>query len=76
VTNVGTVLNKVTYPMFASIHDDDLRLKVAYRKLMTQVLFWIAPAMAFCIVVARPLFQVFLTDKWLPAVPYFKILTT
>lgn len=74
VTNIGTVLNKVTYPLFASISDDDARLKVAYSKLMTQVLFWIAPAMALCIVAARPLFVVVLTDKWLPSVPYFQIL--
>lgn len=74
VTNVGAVLNKVTYPMFASIQDDDLRLKQTYKKLMIHVLFWITPAMILFILAAKPLFLVLLTDKWLPAVPYFKIL--
>lgn len=72
VQNLATALNKVTYPMFASIQDDDKKLKGAYKMLMQQVMFWLAPLMAILIVVAEPLFVVVLTDKWLPAVPYFQ----
>lgn len=41
---------------------------------MQQVLFWIAPIMVFSGILAEPLFRFLLTDKWLPAVPYFQIL--
>lgn len=74
VTNLATALNKVTYPMFASIHNDNVKLKLAYKKLMQQVIFWIAPVMISLIVMAEPLFRYVLTDKWLPAVPYFQLL--
>jgi O-antigen/teichoic acid export membrane protein len=74
IQNIGSALNKVTYPMFAAIHNDDLKLRLAYRKLMQQVMFWIAPALIGLAVIAEPLFRFLLTDKWLPAVPYFKIL--
>lgn len=74
ITNIATALNKVTFPMFAKIQDDNDRLRRAYQKLMQQVIFLIAPLMLFLMVIATPLFAVVLTDKWLPAVPYFQIL--
>lgn len=74
VSNISAVINKVTYPMFATIVDDDLQLKRVYKKLMQQVLFWNAPVLIFLAVVGEPLFRLLLTSKWLPAVPYFQIL--
>jgi O-antigen/teichoic acid export membrane protein len=74
ISNISAVINKVTYPMFASIADDDKKLKTVYKKLMEQVLFWNAPVLILLAVIARPLFSFLLTDKWLPAVPYFQVL--
>ncbi|MGE0588540.1 MAG: lipopolysaccharide biosynthesis protein [Cyclobacteriaceae bacterium] len=74
VANISTALNKVTFPMFAGIQDDDQRLRNAYKKLMQQILFWIAPTLCIAGVLAEPLFRFLLTEKWLPAVPYFQIL--
>lgn len=71
---ISTAINKVAYPMFSSIANDEERLKRAYQKLMQQVLFWNAPSLIFLAVVARPLISLLLTDKWLQAVPYFQIL--
>jgi len=60
--------------MFSSISNDDVKLKMVYRKLMQQVLFWNAPILIYLAVIAKPLFLMLLTEKWLPAVPYFQIL--
>lgn len=74
VQNIATALNKVTYPTFAAIQHDNEKLKIAYRKLMQQVIFWITPLMIILMIAAEPLLRFLLTDKWLPAVPYFQIL--
>jgi O-antigen/teichoic acid export membrane protein len=74
VQNLSIALNKVTYPMFASIQQDNKRLKEVYRKLMQQVVFWVTPLMIVLGIIAEPLFRLLLTEKWLPAVPYFQIL--
>lgn len=74
LTTISSALFKITYPLFSSIQDDDLRLKSVYKKIMQQVLFWVAPLMVFCFLVAEPAFRWVLTEKWLPAVPYFRIL--
>lgn len=73
-TNISVAINKVTYPMFASISHDSVKLKIVYKKLMQQVVFWNALILVLSAVIAEPLFRFLLTDKWLPAVPYFQIL--
>ena len=74
VTSITGPINKVTYPLFAEIQDDNVRLKNVYRKLMTTVIFIIAPLLIIMGVLGEPLFRFLFTEKWLPAVPYFQIL--
>jgi len=75
VTNLSTALNKVTFPLFAKISHDNAKLKEVYQKLMKVVIFIIAPVLLLMVIVAQPLISVLMTDKWLPAVPYFQILS-
>lgn len=72
IQNLAAALNKVTYSTFAAIKDDDKKLKAAYRMVMQQVMFWLSPLIVILIILARPLFTLILTDKWLPSVPLFQ----
>lgn len=72
--NISSAISTVTYPMFASISQDNIKLKMVYKKLMQQVIFWNAPILVLLVVIAEPLFRFLITEKWLPAVPYFQIL--
>lgn len=72
VQNISSALGRVTFPVLSEIQDDDERLKRAYKKIIRQVVFVIAPVMIGAIVIAEPLFRFVLTEKWLPAVPYFQ----
>ena len=74
VNNISNALNKVTFPMFASIQGDDVRLKRIYRQLMQMVIYVLSPILIFVAVLAEPTFRFLFTEKWLPAVPYFQIL--
>lgn len=74
VGNVTSALNKVTYPIFAEVQDDNVRLKNIFKKITFLVFFATTPVMLLSIVIAEPLFIFLLTEKWLPAVPYFQIL--
>lgn len=73
-TTLSNALNSVTFPAFASIQDDDKKLKEGYRRVIKQLLFWICPAFVLAAVLAIPLFELVFGGKWLPAVPYFRIL--
>ena len=74
VSNISNVLNKVTFPLFAEVKDDDARLKDMYRRIMQMVLFFVAPILLIMAALGEPLFRLLFTEKWLPAVPYFQIL--
>lgn len=74
VSSISSVLDKVTFPLFAEVKDDDKRLKLIYQKIMQMVLFFVAPILLIFSALGEPLFRFLFTDKWLPAVPYFQLL--
>lgn len=67
-------IQNATFPALASIQDDEVRLKNAYRKIMRTVAYLIFPAMTLLAVLAKPLFLTLLHPRWLPAVPYLQLL--
>lgn len=71
---VSNVLSNVTFSAFSSIQNDDSQLREGYRKVIQQALFWLCPLLTFAAVTAEPLFVSLMTEKWLPAVPFFQIL--
>lgn len=73
-TTLSNALNSVAFPAFSAIQDDNKRLKDGYKRIIKQLLFWICPAFILAAVLAEPLFHIIFTEKWLPAVPYFRIL--
>ncbi|MCM4158791.1 lipopolysaccharide biosynthesis protein [Antarcticibacterium flavum] len=74
LSNIFNSLDRITYPMFAEIQNDDVRLKRVYKQLLQMVLFVVAPLLIFLAVLGEPAFRFLFTEKWLPAVPYFQIL--
>ena len=74
ISNLNGLLTKVTYPIFVKIKNNDAKLKEANSKLLLMVVFLVTPTLLFLGILGVPLFRLLLTEKWLPAVPYFKIL--
>jgi O-antigen/teichoic acid export membrane protein len=64
----------VTYPALSKFQDDDAKLKSGYKKVIQVTTFCLFPAMAITAALAEPLFIVFLTDKWMPAIPYLQLM--
>lgn len=71
---LSQALRDVTFSSFSIIQDDNKKLKEGYRKVVQQMVFWLCPMLIFAAALARPLFSFVLTDKWLPAVPFFQLL--
>lgn len=74
VQNLGNILNKVTYPIFSKINNNDQKLRKAYLKVIGLSIFVMSPIMIFMGVLAKPLILFLLTDKWIEVVPYLQIL--
>ncbi|MBP5307088.1 MAG: lipopolysaccharide biosynthesis protein [Paludibacteraceae bacterium] len=71
---VASTTSGVAYPILARL-DHDARRQIAYlRKMMRITAFLIFPVMIGLGSLTAPLVSLVLTDKWLPAVPYFQLM--
>lgn len=72
VTNLNSILGRVSFPLFSRIQEDPARSKVAMRKLIqlsSLCSFFIMAAMA---ALAEPMVVTLIGIKWMSAVPYLK----
>lgn len=72
-TNLSDVLNRVIYPIIVRVQDDIEALRKEYLKYLHLSYYIILPLMGLLFVLARPLIDALLTEKWLDAVPYLQI---
>lgn len=73
--NISGALGKVTFPLLSKIKDNRDRLKSAYKRILKISTFIVSPVLLLMAALADPLFRWLYSDKWLPAVPYFQILS-
>lgn len=71
--NIAEVMNRIIFPVLSRLQDDRKELIDAYEKYLHLSNYVILPLMMLFIVLAHPLIEVLLTEKWLPAVPYIQI---
>ena len=69
-----TIVSKVTFPMFSTIAGDRERLKAAMRKCLVTIGAVVLPMMVGLALMAKPAVIVLFGVKWLPCVPYLRIL--
>ncbi len=74
VKTIGSIFQRVAFPVFATIHDQNERLKNAIGKTLRTMAFFTFPILIGLIAVADNLIVVLLTEKWMPASNYFKLL--
>jgi O-antigen/teichoic acid export membrane protein len=74
VKTIGSVFNRVVFPIFSTIQNDNERLQNAVRKTLKTMVFFTFPILFGLIAVSDQLIEVALTEKWLPASGYFKLL--
>lgn len=63
-----------TYSLFSQIQNDQTRFRRVFRELAQKTSLITFPVMLVLIAVAYPFIFVLLSEKWIPAVPYFQLL--
>ena len=71
---ITTITNKVTYPILASVQDDNIKLKAMCKKMIPTIMFVSFLIMFGLAALAFPLFSILLGEKWLPSVIFFQAL--
>ncbi len=74
VSSLSGVVTQVTFPVFAKLQNDLVKMKSAVQKSLKSLVFVNFPLMVLLIIIAKPLFIILFTEKWNEAIPYFQIL--
>jgi len=72
---VGNVFKSVSYPVLSSIQEDDERFNKIYLRFIRAASFISFPLMFLLIIIAKPLFILVLSKKWIDAVIFFQIIS-
>ena len=68
------IIQRVSYPVLSTLQDNNTELRSAYRRVINLTVYLNFPLMLGLLSMGNNLFTLLLTDKWIPAVPYFQIL--
>lgn len=71
---ISSVVQKVTFPSLSKLQDDNDKLSSAYRRLLRSISFVVFPIMFMLGALAEPFVVGLITDKWLPCVPYLRLM--
>jgi len=72
---ICSAITGVSYPVLAQLNDQKERQIAYFQKIIRITAFLIFPIMMILFSMLDNLVVIVLTEKWLPAMPYFKILT-
>ena len=72
--SISGVMIQTTYPLYASVQDDRQRLINMVKRITSTLAYLSVPMLCLLILIAKPLFVLLYTDRWLACVPYFQVL--
>ena len=73
VSNINGSIQSVMLPTLSAEQENKKRVKELVRRLIVTSSFLLFPIMIGLAVVGEPLIKIFLTDKWLPCVPFMQV---
>lgn len=74
VALVARVCNSVSFPLLSEYQDNQVALLGVLRKIIKYLIFVTVPMMALLILIAKPVFILLYSERWIASVPYFRIL--
>lgn len=72
--SVSDTLLQVTYPLYSELQNEKGQMISAIRRITVTVAYITFPIMSLLILLAKPIFVLLYSDRWLPSVPYFQVL--
>lgn len=72
--SISSVMTQVTYPLYAEAQNDLKQLGNMIRRLTMTIAFITFPLLFILLLLAKPLFILLYSERWLASVPYFQVL--
>lgn len=64
----------VTYPALSKLSADEVKFSAGYERIVRLLSFVLFPAMLGLVAISSDMFMLLLGERWMPTVPYFRIL--
>lgn len=71
---ISGVMTSVSYPLYAEVQDNLPRMQNMIKRLTTTIAYLTFPILAILLLLAKPLFVLLYSERWLESVPYFQML--
>ena len=71
---ISQVVSTVTYQLYSEVQDDLPMLINFLKRITTTIAYVTFPLILSLMILAKPLFLILYSDRWLPSVPYFQVL--
>lgn len=71
---ISGVMNSVTYPVYAEVQDDLKTMGNMIMKMTSTISYVSFPLLMILLLIAKPVFVLLYSEKWLASVPYFQVL--
>lgn len=72
-TSISEVMGQVTYPLYSEYQDDKGKLAIVIKQITSTVAYITFPLMFLLILLAKPIFLLLYSDRWMESIPYFQI---
>lgn len=72
--SISSIMTQVTYPLYAEVQNDRAALSNMIYRLSSTISYITFPLMFMLILVAKPIFVLLYSSRWLDSVPYFQVL--
>ena len=72
--SVSQIMTQVTYPLYAEVQDNKAAMINMIKRLTSTIAYITFPLMFILLLVARPLFILLYSDRWIQSIPYFQVL--
>ena len=73
-TSISKVMTEVTFPLYAEAQDNKAMMINMIKRLTMTLSYLTFPAMFILILLAKPIFILLYSERWLDSVPYFQVL--
>ncbi len=72
--SISNVMGQVTYPLYAEYQNDKPLLINVIKRITCSIAYITFPMMFLLILLAKPIFIILYSNRWLDSIPYFQIL--
>lgn len=72
--SISQVMTQVTYPLYAEVQDNREAMINMIKRMASTIAYITFPLMFILLLVAKPMFIILYSERWIQSIPYFQIL--